>query len=185
MCKRLVPIPLTLQTRAHTALLAWELVVTEHLMWKYIGIVKAKIKFIRSIRLRATVEMEVLSLHGTCAVTADSRGSSLVPRARPAFRRLQYWKRRKAGRGLGTRQVGSTQYYTHTHTRLIHNLSIFLPLLYPYTLSIFLSFPPSHSPLPPKAEYSVLQPVQAASLDSSGLCVSLACHSQSVLVCCH
>ena len=35
---------------------------------------------------------------------------------------------------------------THTHTRLIHNLSIFLPLLYPYTLSIFLSFPPSPSP---------------------------------------
>ena len=29
--------------------------------------------------------------------------SSLVPRPRPAFRRLQYGKRWKAGRGLGTR----------------------------------------------------------------------------------
>ena len=31
------------------------------------------------------------------------KSSSLVPRPRPAFCRLQYCKRRKAGRGLGTR----------------------------------------------------------------------------------
>ena len=30
-------------------------------------------------------------------------GFSLVPRPRPSFRRLQYWKQWKAGRGLGMR----------------------------------------------------------------------------------
>ena len=118
------------------ALLAWKLAVTEHLIWKYNGIVQEKIMLINTPQSNSGNGGFISWILNRCShhwqlVRSDIHSSvykhSLVPRLLPV---------QKNGESLGTRL------YAHTYTWCIYHrdTSMWLPFPPPYNLSI-LPFP--------------------------------------------